>query len=240
MPGVALISPPPHHDIYSIEDLAQLIFDLKQVNPKADVSVKLVSESGVGLVAAGVVKALADTVHIAGADGGTGASPLTSIKNAGAPWELGLAETQQALVANGLRGRVRVRADGGFKTGTRRRSSPRLLGADEVSFGTALLLAGGLPDGPLLPRGHVPGRNRHPAAGAPREVRGHARAGHGLSGLRGRGRPANAGAESGCDGSPTRSDASICSGRGRRAILAVDSLDLRPLLVPAGAGPDGF
>ena len=97
-PGVALISPPPHHDIYSIEDLAQLIFDLKQVNPDADVSVKLVAEAGVGLVAAGVVKALADVVHIAGADGGTGASPLSSIKNAGAPWELGLAETQQALV----------------------------------------------------------------------------------------------------------------------------------------------
>jgi len=140
--GVALISPPPHHDIYSIEDLAQLIFDLNQVNPDADVSVKLVSESGVGLVAAGVVKALADAVHIAGADGGTGASPLTSIKNAGAPWELGLAETQQALVANGLRGRVRVRVDGGFKTG-RDVVVAALLGADEVSFGTALLLAEG-------------------------------------------------------------------------------------------------
>ncbi len=142
VPGVALISPPPHHDIYSIEDLAQLIFDLKQVNPEAAVSVKLVSESGVGLVAAGVVKALADAVHIAGADGGTGASPLTSIKNAGAPWELGLAETQQALVANGLRGRVRVRVDGGFKTG-RDVVVAALLGADEVSFGTALLLAEG-------------------------------------------------------------------------------------------------
>ena len=139
---MALISPPPHHDIYSIEDLAQLIFDLKQVNPKADVSVKLVSESGVGIVAAGVVKALADTVHVAGADGGTGASPLPSIKNAGAPWELGLAETQQALVANDLRGRVGVRADGGFKTG-RDVVVAALLGADEVSFGTALLLAEG-------------------------------------------------------------------------------------------------
>ena len=142
VPGVALISPPPHHDIYSIEDLAQLIFDLKQVNPAAAVSVKLVSESGVGLVAAGVVKALADAVHIAGADGGTGASPLTSIKNAGVPWELGLAETQQALVANGLRGRVRLRVDGGFKTG-RDVVVAALLGADEVSFGTALLLAEG-------------------------------------------------------------------------------------------------
>jgi glutamate synthase domain-containing protein 2/glutamate synthase domain-containing protein 1/glutamate synthase domain-containing protein 3 len=142
VPGVALISPPPHHDIYSIEDLAQLIFDLKQVNPDAAVSVKLVSESGVGLVAAGVVKALADVVHIAGSDGGTGASPLSSIKNAGCPWELGLAETQQALVANELRGRVRVRADGGFKTG-RDVVVAALLGADEVSFGTALLLAEG-------------------------------------------------------------------------------------------------
>ncbi|MFQ5426314.1 MAG: glutamate synthase-related protein, partial [Gaiellales bacterium] len=140
--GVALISPPPHHDIYSIEDLAQLIFDLKQVNPDTPVSVKLVSESGVGLVAAGVAKALADVVHISGADGGTGASPLTSIKNTGGPWELGLAETQQTLVANGLRGRIRVRVDGGFKTG-RDVLIAALLGADEYSFGTALLLAEG-------------------------------------------------------------------------------------------------
>ena len=141
-PGVALISPPPHHDIYSIEDLAQLIFDLKQANPRAEVSVKLVSEAGVGIVAAGVVKALANVVHIAGCDGGTGASPLSSIKNAGAPWELGLAETQQALVSEGLRGRVRVRVDGGFKTG-RDVVVAALLGADEYSFGTALLLAEG-------------------------------------------------------------------------------------------------
>src|SRR5207248_11493760 len=116
-PGVALISPPPHHDIYSIEDLAQLVFDLRQANPEALVSVKLVAEAGIGVVASGVAKALADVIHVAGADGGTGASPLTSIKNAGGPWELGLAEAQQALVANGLRGRVRLRADGGFKTG---------------------------------------------------------------------------------------------------------------------------
>jgi glutamate synthase (ferredoxin) len=141
-PGVALISPPPHHDIYSIEDLAQLIFDLKQVNPRAQVSVKLVAEAGVGLVAAGVVKALADVVHIAGADGGTGASPLSSIKNAGIPWELGLVETQHVLAGNGLRGRVRLRVDGGIKTG-RDIVVAALLGADEVSFGTALLLAEG-------------------------------------------------------------------------------------------------
>ena len=141
-PGIGLISPPPHHDIYSIEDLAQLIFDLRQVNPRAAVSVKLVAEAGVGLVAAGVVKALADVVHVAGCDGGTGASPLSSIKNAGVPWELGLAETQQTLVAENLRARVRLRVDGGLKTG-RDVVAAALLGADEVSFGTALLLAEG-------------------------------------------------------------------------------------------------
>ena len=141
-PGVALISPPPHHDIYSIEDLAQLIYDLKQVNPYAAVSVKLVSCAGVGTVAAGVVKGLADAVQIAGSDGGTGASPLSSIKHAGLPWELGLAETQQTLVANGLRGRIRLQVDGGFKTG-RDVLIAALLGADEYGFGTAALLAEG-------------------------------------------------------------------------------------------------
>jgi glutamate synthase (ferredoxin) len=141
-PGIELISPPPHHDIYSIEDLAQLVFDLRQANPDAAVSVKLVASAGVGLVAAGVVKALADVVHIAGADGGTGASPLSSIKHAGAPWELGLAETQRTLVESGLRGRVRLRVDGGIKTG-RDVVVAALLGADEVSFGTALLIAEG-------------------------------------------------------------------------------------------------
>jgi glutamate synthase domain-containing protein 2/glutamate synthase domain-containing protein 1/glutamate synthase domain-containing protein 3 len=141
-PGVSLISPPPHHDIYSIEDLAQLVFDLREVNPDADISVKLVAESGVGIVAAGVAKAHADVIHVGGADGGTGASPLPSIKHAGAPWEVGLAETQQALVANHLRGRVRLRVDGGFKTG-RDVVVAALLGADEFSFGTALLLAEG-------------------------------------------------------------------------------------------------
>ncbi|HEX9775832.1 MAG TPA: glutamate synthase-related protein [Actinomycetota bacterium] len=141
-PGVALISPPPHHDIYSIEDLAQLIYDLKQVNPRADVSVKLVAEVGVGTIAAGVVKGLADVVHISGADGGTGASPLSSIKNAGLPWEIGLAEAQHALVDNGLRDRARLRVDGGFKTG-RDVLIAALLGADEYSFGTAALIAEG-------------------------------------------------------------------------------------------------
>ena len=140
-PGVTLISPPPHHDIYSIEDLAQLIFDLKQVNA-AEVSVKLVAEEGVGTIAAGVVKALADVVQISGANGGTGASPLSSIKHAGMPWELGLAETQQVLIDNDLRDRVRVRVDGGFLTG-RDVMIAALLGADEFSFGTAAMIAEG-------------------------------------------------------------------------------------------------
>jgi glutamate synthase domain-containing protein 3 len=142
VPGVALISPPPHHDIYSIEDLAQLIFDLKQANGEAAVSVKLVSSEGVGTIAAGVVKGLADVVHISGADGGTGASPLSSIKNAGLPWEIGLVDTQAALVANDLRSRARIRVDGGFKTG-RDILMAALLGADEYSFGTAALIAEG-------------------------------------------------------------------------------------------------
>ena len=141
-PGVGLISPPPHHDIYSIEDLAQLIFDLKQINPFAAVSVKLVAESGVGTVAAGVVKGGADVVHISGADGGTGASPLSSMKHAGLPVEIGLAEAQQTLIANDLRDRVRIRVDGGLKTGYDV-VQMALLGADEFSFGTAALVAEG-------------------------------------------------------------------------------------------------
>ena len=141
-PGVGLISPPPHHDIYSIEDLAQLIFDLKNVNPAGQVSVKLVSEVGVGTVAAGVSKAHADHVTISGYEGGTGASPLTSIKHAGSPWEIGLAETQQTLVANDLRGRIAVQADGGIRTG-RDVVIAALLGADEIGFATAPLIAAG-------------------------------------------------------------------------------------------------
>ena len=142
VPGVGLISPPPHHDIYSIEDLAQLIHDLKNVNPQADISVKLVSEVGVGTVAAGVAKAKADHVVISGHDGGTGASPLSSIKHAGSPWELGLAETQQTLVLNGLRGRIRVQADGQMKTG-RDVVIGALLGAEEFGFATAPLVVEG-------------------------------------------------------------------------------------------------
>ena len=139
-PGVTLISPPPHHDIYSIEDLAQLIFDLKRVNPRAAIGVKLVSGCGVGTVAAGVAKAYADYIVIAGHSGGTGASPLSSIKYAGNPWELGLAEAQQVLMQNGLRGRVRLRCDGGLRTG-RDVLIAALLGADEFAFGTSVLVA---------------------------------------------------------------------------------------------------
>ncbi len=140
VPGVTLISPPPHHDIYSIEDLAQLIFDLKQVNPQALVSVKLVSRPGVGTIAAGVTKAYADLITISGYDGGTAASPLTSIRYAGSPWELGLADTHQTLKANDLRGKVRVQADGGFKTGLDVIKAA-ILGAESYGFGTAPMVA---------------------------------------------------------------------------------------------------
>ncbi len=139
-PGITLISPPPHHDIYSIEDLAQLIFDLKQINPTALVSVKLVAEPGVGTIAAGVAKAYADLITISGYDGGTGASPLTSVKYAGTPWEMGLTEAQQVLRANGLRGRVRVQTDGGLKTGLDVIKAG-IMGAESFGFGTAPMIA---------------------------------------------------------------------------------------------------
>jgi glutamate synthase (NADPH/NADH) large chain len=139
-PGVTLISPPPHHDIYSIEDLAELIFDLKNANPRARISVKLVSETGVGTIAAGVAKAHADNILISGYDGGTGASPQSSIRHAGLPWELGLSETHQVLVQNGLRGRVRLQTDGQLKTG-RDVVIAGMLGAEEFGFGTATLIA---------------------------------------------------------------------------------------------------
>ena len=142
VPGVMLISPPPHHDIYSIEDLAQLIFDLKEVNPRAKVCVKLVSSSGVGTVAAGVAKAYADVVLVSGHDGGTGASPIASIKNAGSAWEIGVAEAHQVLMMNGLRNRVVLRTDGGMKTG-RDIIIAAILGAEEFNFGTGALIAAG-------------------------------------------------------------------------------------------------
>ena len=141
-PGVGLISPPPLHDIYSIEDLKQLIYDLKAANPEADVNVKLVSEAGIGTIAAGVAKAEADTVHVSGHSGGTGASPKTSIKNAGLPWELGVAEANQMLRVTGLRDRITVSADGGMKTG-RDVAVAALLGAEEFAFGTAALVSSG-------------------------------------------------------------------------------------------------
>lgn len=139
-PGTTLISPPPHHDIYSIEDLAQLIYDLKQVHPRAHVAVKLVATTGVGTIASGVAKGFADVIQISGHEGGTGASPLDSIKNAGLPWEVGLSEARKALSANGLRARVRLRVDGGFKVG-RDVVLAAVLGADEFGFGTAALVA---------------------------------------------------------------------------------------------------
>ncbi len=142
IPGIPLISPPPHHDIYSIEDLAQLIYDLKEANPRAAVGVKLVAESGVGTIAAGVAKAYADYVLISGHDGGTGASPLSSIKNAGVPWEIGLVETQRVLVRNGLRDRIRVRTDGGLKS-ARDVVIAAMLGAEEFGFGTMAAIAVG-------------------------------------------------------------------------------------------------
>jgi glutamate synthase (NADPH/NADH) large chain len=141
-PGVGLISPPPHHDIYSIEDLAQLIFDLKNANREARINVKLVSKAGVGTIAAGVVKAKADVVLIAGHDGGTGASPISSIKHAGLPWELGLAETHQTLVKNRLRSRVIVQTDGQLKTG-KDIAIATLLGAEEWGIATAALVVEG-------------------------------------------------------------------------------------------------
>src|SRR5690349_230129 len=141
-PGVGLISPPPHHDIYSIEDLAQLIFDLRHANPRARISVKLVAEVGVGTVAAGVSKAHADVVLISGYDGGTGAAPLTSLKHAGAPWDIGLADTQQTLMLNGLRDRITVQCDGGMRT-ARDVMVAALLGAEEYGFATAPLVVSG-------------------------------------------------------------------------------------------------
>ena len=167
-PGVGLISPPPHHDIYSIEDLKQLIHDLKNANPAARVHVKLVAEMGVGTVAAGVSKAKADVVLISGHDGGTGASPLTSLKHAGGPWELGLAETQQTLLLNGLRDRIVVQTDGQMKTG-RDVVIAALLGAEEFGFATAPLVVSGLRDDARLPPRHVPGGCRHaePRAAGP-------------------------------------------------------------------------
>ena len=156
-PASGLISPPPHHDIYSIEDLAQLIHDLKAVNPAAEISVKLVAEAGVGTIAAGVAKAKAEHIVIAGHDGGTGASPLSSLKHAGLPWELGIAETHQVLVMNGLRGRVRLQVDGGLRTG-RDVVDRRAAGRRGVRLLDRPADRRGLRDDARLPPQHVPGR----------------------------------------------------------------------------------
>jgi glutamate synthase (NADPH/NADH) large chain len=212
-PGVGLISPPPHHDIYSIEDLAQLIYDLKNVNPDADVSVKLVSEVGVGTVAAGVAKARADHITISGYDGGTGASPLTSLKHAGSPWEMGLAETQQTLVLNGLRsprGACRSMAD--LRTG-RDVIVGALLGADEFGFSTAPLIAAGCI---MMRKCHL---NTCPVGVATQDpvsaqaLQGHAGACHQLFLLR-RGRGAPADGRHGLHASWTRSSAFRTAGKG--------------------------
>ena len=168
-PGVSLISPPPHHDIYSIEDLAQLIYDLKRANPKAAVGVKLVSGCGVGTVAAGVAKAYADYIVIAGNTGGTGAAALSSIKYAGNPWELGLAEAQQVLMDNGMRGRVRLRTDGGLAT-AKDVLIAALLGADEYAFGTAVLVVLGLRYGSSVSPEHLSYRDCYAEAGVAGEV----------------------------------------------------------------------
>ena len=192
IPGITLISPPPHHDIYSIEDLAQLIYDLKMTNPRARVGVKLVAEAGVGTIAAGVAKAYADYILISGHDGGTGASPLSSIKNTGSPWELGLAETQQVLVMNDLRGRITVRTDGGLKTGARRRD-----GGDARGRGVRVRDGGGgrhrLRHGAGLPPEHLSDRRGDAGPEVPGEVRRHGRDGGPLLHPRGDGGPRDPG-----------------------------------------------
>ncbi len=178
-PGVGLISPPPHHDIYSIEDLAQLIFDLKNVNPAGDVSVKLVSEVGVGTVAAGVSKARADHVTISGFEGGTGASPLTSLKHAGSPWEIGLAETHQTLVFQRLRSRIAVQVDGGVRSRSRR-GRWRHARRRRVWLRHRAAHRRGLHHDAQVPPEHLPGRRRHARPGAAQALQGSARARHQL------------------------------------------------------------
>ena len=171
IPGVPLISPPPHHDIYSIEDLAQLIYDLKNVNPQARISVKLVAEVGVGTVAAGVAKAHADVVLISGHDGGTGASPLTSIKHAGIPWELGLAETQQVLVLNDLRSRIIVQTDGKLQTGPRR-GDRRAAGRGGIRIFDGAAGFAGLHHDAQVPSEYLPGGHRDAGSGAAQKIHG--------------------------------------------------------------------
>ena len=195
-PGVGLISPPPHHDIYSIEDLKQLIYDLRSANPKAQVSVKLVAEMGVGTVAAGVAKCNADHVLISGHDGGTGASPLSSVHYAGIPWEIGLAETQQTLVMNDLRSRIWVQTDGQLKTGPRRRDRRAARRRRDGLLHRAAR-RDRLRDDARLPPEHVPGRDRDPGSGAARALRRHARSMSSTSSSSSRRRPARSWPSSG-------------------------------------------
>ncbi len=185
---MTLISPPPHHDIYSIEDLAQLIFDLKNANPVARIHVKLVAEVGVGTVAAGVSKAHADVVLISGHDGGTGASPLTAIKHSGIPWELGLAETQQVLVLNRLRDRIVVQVDGQLKTG-RDVVVAAMLGAEEFGFATSALVVSGCIMMRVCHLNTCPVGDRDAGSGAAQELHRQARVRRELLPVRGRRRP---------------------------------------------------
>ena len=187
-PGVSLISPPPHHDIYSIEDLAQLIYDLKNANRDARISVKLVSEAGVGTVAAGVAKAGAQLILISGFDGGTGAAPKTSIQNAGLPWELGVAETHQTLIMNGLRSRVIVEADGKIMTG-RDVAIACMLGADEFGFGTTALVCMGCIMMRVCNKDTCPDGHCHPEPRASQAVHRQARVYRKLHAFRGPGAP---------------------------------------------------
>ena len=233
IPGITLISPPPHHDIYSIEDLAQLIYDLKMTNPRARVGVKLVAEAGVGTIAAGVAKAYADYVLISGHDGGTGASPLSSIKNTGSPWELGLAETQQVLVMNDLRGRITVRTDGGLKTG-RDVVMAAMLGRRGVRVRDGGGRGDRLRHGAGLSPEHLPDRRRDPGPEVPREVRRHRRDGGPLLHARGDGGPRDPGVAR----VPQAGRGHRAAGPARCARALPEGeraglLDLTPILTPA-------
>ena len=231
-PGVGLISPPPHHDIYSIEDIAQLIHDLKSSNPAARVHVKLVAEVGVGTVAAGVAKAHSDVVLISGHDGGTGAAPLTSLKHAGIPWEIGLAETQQTLLVNGLRDRIVVQVDGQLKTGrdvVDRRAARRR--GVRLRHGAARRL--GLHHDARLPPRHLPGRHRHPEPGAAGQVQRQARVRRDLLRVHRRGGARAPGLARACARWTRRSAGSTCS----TPTAAVDHWKAAGLDLSDGAGP---
>ena len=210
-PGVTLISPPPHHDIYSIEDLAQLIYDLKQINPEATVCVKLVSRSGIGTIAAGVAKAKADAILISGHSGGTGASPQTSVKYAGLPWEMGLSEAHQVLMLNRLRHRVKLRTDGGHQDRAGRGDRGDA-GGRGVRHRHGEPGGDGLHHGAAVPQQHVPGGCVQPGRGAAGEVRGDAGEGDQPVQLHRRGRAEHPGGP-GCEaaGRRDRADGSTCS-----------------------------